>query len=702
MRTFLIYIISILFSVELALAQQNDIVYKIDSLKEVLVTTPKPHVKVEDNGGFSFNVKELLENTIVDNALDLLQEIPIVSRDGNVFSIPGLGEVKLTINGRTRTMSQEQVYEILAMTDPSRIKKIEVFFKSPASSGIKGSSINLDIDNGRSDELKLSGSLKTVMYQAKKFYPLGYVYGTIESKKWSLDMTYSLGQSKRVRETDNKITNHLKSSDHDLVLFDKSANDNFAHRLTTTFTYDLNNGGHIIVGNYYRNDDNKTNKSFNGTDNGSFYAEGKAPIISKKNDNSSYLEYVKGSLNIGINATLFDNTSTQNNDTKLANGRSSYIDTETSQRIHKYHAYFDNSKKLKYGTFGYGLRYYYIDVSTKQEITRNSGDREFASNVDSKYKEHELQGYVEWTQKIGDKIVLNADIWLEYQKAFQKSNNEKNELWNKVNALPDINVNYNIDKNHVLQFAFSSNNLYPSFSQSTPRSYYSSYYFQTSGNPNLIIGKKQSFNINYILYRNVIFGAFANICQDQINQYLRTSEKSLHGTYSYENFNHVNNYGVSASATQKWNEYFNQKLSLEIGMNDVYVDKENLYLKKNQNYFSGNISNNLILDKKKNLLFNFTALYKTKNISSIYLAKDRFDARVSLSYKLPKKGWNFILQGQNIFNTANTKTKSLLENQTVYTELNNDSQCVVFTARYNWNGYKDKKEKDIDKSRMGL
>lgn len=688
------------FSVELIFAQQNGDVYRIDSIREVLITSDKHYVKIDNNGAYVFDAKKLLEASSIESAADYLEEIPLVFIEKEEYHIVGAGKATVTINSRITELTQDMLFDYLSGIEATRIRKIEIYYKTPAAHGITGPSINFIISKARSEQTKMSGSAKATLYQAKKFYPIGNLYGLIEGKKWSIDMTYAAGQGKRTREVESIIINHLSTQDRNIHLEDKSGGDGVAQRATMSYNHDVA-GGNINVNYYYRHDDNETHKTFSATDNGSFFFDGTAPLHSITNNNSASADYTKGDFRIGGNMAIVNIDSEQKNNAHLASGQESRYETFAVQKTHTYNAYLSNSQKIGKGKITYGAQLTFHSINTTQ--TSDFKESSIAdNNFSSDHKETDLSLFAGWSQKVNDKLSINADLSLKYQNAKQTTDGKKENLWDRLLLLPDLNLVYRADDNNDLQFSITSQNIYPTFAQNSPRVYVSSYYYTNQGNPSLKPSKKYSFNLNYTIRRTYTIGMFTSLHKDMIAQYFLANDMSTNGLYSYANLNHFNHYGIFSSVLRGWNSNFNQKFSIETGFQDIKCNIDNKKLVKTSPYFATTLVSNVTLNKAKSFIFNCTLTYKSRMLSSIYSYKPELDARAGLTYRMPKIGWNFSLQGSNIFGTAKNRYRSLLNDQNASFIYDTDSQMVVFSAKYTWRGYKERKDKSADTSRTGL
>lgn len=698
---YIFIVIAMFFSADALFAQQQDVVYIVDSLKEVLVTRDKEHVKIGNDGSLIFDAKKYAENSIIENALDFLDEIPVITRDENSYSLIGGGVAAITINGRVNSMSQEQILDFLSTVEPNMVKNIRVFYRTPAQSGVHGASIDIELEQRRSHELNISGAAKTTMYQARKFYPLGYIYGFLEDKKWSLDMNYAIGQGKKSRINNSYVTHDLPRGTHEVEMEDKLLQDGLAQRFTATLNFDLK-GGVLAAGYYFRKDDQDTDKPYSATDNGNEYFWGEAPLHSKNKNNLAFVDYKKGKLALGVSSNITDYDSHQPNEIHFPSKQDFTIETDAHQKAKTYNAYFSNTNAIEYGEFSYGVELTNNIVTTSQSTsvdTRGDGDNTFSTE----HFDTEVSTFVGWSQKIGSKLFLNAELAMKYQVAEQETDNGKKEsLWDRVLILPGLDLSYKVNDHNALSLAVASASNYPTYVQGSPRINNSNYYFSSVGNPELKPEQIYQIRLNYVLNGAYTFGLFGNIAKDKITQYFIPSASEARGYYYFTNFDTFNSVGLSASAIKVWSNRFNQRWSGQISEQIAKGKIEDIDIDKTNTNFTTSLVSNFVLNRKKTLLYSVTLLYNGQSLSPSMVYKPAFEARMSASYRLPKYGWEFTLRGNDILGTANSKFKSGIPGHIADFKNDTDSQSVIFTAKYTWRGYKEKKEKAVNNSRTGL
>ena len=160
------------------------------NLPEVFVKAERPLVKMTD-GKLQYDIPNLMKSKPVDNAFDILGELPGVGKSGDNISLLGTSETTIIINGRKSSMTSEQLADMLKATPSSKVKKIEVMYSTPPQYGVRGASINVVIENDRSLADILKGEISLTGKQAWYFSPTALMNLSYTGKKYAADLSYS-------------------------------------------------------------------------------------------------------------------------------------------------------------------------------------------------------------------------------------------------------------------------------------------------------------------------------------------------------------------------------------------------------------------------------------------------------------------------------------------------------------------------------
>lgn len=128
------------------------------SIDEVTVKGNLP-MRVNELGALQYAGNQILQHHPVRNALDMLDEISVIQRVGNEYSIIGTTSFSLLINGKSKGMSQEQICTYLSSLSPNRVKNIEVYYNSPTKFGVRGASVNITLIEEKEKSFKITSEL---------------------------------------------------------------------------------------------------------------------------------------------------------------------------------------------------------------------------------------------------------------------------------------------------------------------------------------------------------------------------------------------------------------------------------------------------------------------------------------------------------------------------------------------------------------
>ena len=183
---------------------------EVNELAGITVRATRPIMKI-DNGRLDYDLKAIIENKLIDNAFDLLKELPSISSSGNSIDIIGaVGSTDILLSGRKSNMSLDQMIAYLRSLPSDRIEKIEVVYNPPASWHIKGSAINIILKE--ENKYSLQGQIQgNYANQYRNSYGGG---GSLflSSPKMSLDVIYSF-HDERTKEKSIQQTLHTLGSE---------------------------------------------------------------------------------------------------------------------------------------------------------------------------------------------------------------------------------------------------------------------------------------------------------------------------------------------------------------------------------------------------------------------------------------------------------------------------------------------------------
>ena len=176
-------------------------------LPEVMITGERPIVKAEQ-GKLVYDVPRLVGNLPVDNAYDVVKNLPGIVNMNNSLMLGGQ-EVTVVINGKVTTLSAEQLDALLKSIPVSRIEKAEVMYSAPARYQVRGPMINLILAPGTGQASSLQGELYTAFNQ--HHYESLAERGSLlySGRKFSADLLYSYSYDRDRRITEKEALHTL-------------------------------------------------------------------------------------------------------------------------------------------------------------------------------------------------------------------------------------------------------------------------------------------------------------------------------------------------------------------------------------------------------------------------------------------------------------------------------------------------------------
>lgn len=672
---------------------------RTEVLNEVTVSAKSSVLRVKENGALLYDIKELTKTSPVSNVLDILQEIPSVQRVGDNYEIVGTAGTTIILNGRKTNMTPDQLKELLSTTSPSQVKAVEIFYNTPSQYGVKGAAINIVMNRLRTDNLQFKGGLRTALYQGFYYYQTGGVDFTLSNKRWSWDIGYALGSTNRHYDLTLNSDHTVEDQTYDVKVEANQHAKIFAHRVTSNFNIDLKDKSSFNL--FYSLQLNDYKPKIN-----SDMDVDREPTLESRNkySNDKYLhsiiaEYQNGLWKIGADAIFYKLTSDQNMYSE--NQRSAELNSESTQEIKKFDLYVHNSSKIGAGTLSYGVDGFYSMTDNKHFTTWDRALEEDA-RFSTRQKEKSVDGFVGWSQKVGEKGMLSASLMLQYFHAQIEQKGDKQTLWEEWFLFPSLTYRHNLKPGQMLQLTFASNKSYPSYWDLNPSKNYINPYYMEEGNPQLKPYETYQLNLNYILHNKYIIGLFAELNPDYSTRLFYPYPDKLLASNRLINFDYSHRFGVMGVVPVKWNKSINTRLSANVYMKQDKGSLEDIVFDRNRISGSISLTNNFILNNPQTLSLQVSGAYQMPDIRGALDMEDWLYTSVSLMWQ-PKGGrWNFILKGEDLFNTYNMVEKSKHAPLDYSLKTIKDSRFASLSIRYSFGGYKEKRLKQVDTHRMGF
>ena len=639
----------------------------------------------------SCNMPLLIKQLPADNAYEALTHIPGVSDAGGAINFSG-NEVTLIINGRATTLTQEQLVDRLKAMPAAQLAKAEVMLAAPARYHVRGMAINI-VTKDYAGTNQLSGQLTGGLQQGKYAEGFGTFNLSIQRRKFGLDAQYKFIDGNSYEES-SRIANHplgnrrVKYADATSQKFFGITHD---YRLGMNYAFTKNHRLDIA----YTGKWNKSN-SYSHTTGSS--------TSGMNSDSHVYLHNVdvNYSLPFGLNVsgsytnyrtpqqqrldgTMSANENTTETERNLTSG--------SRQAISKWMFTADQTHSLKHGWgLSYGVKGQFTSNKSYQNTLDKAGNilPDATSSVD--IDERIWNIYAGFSKQINKAISLDASVAAEQYHS---------PIWDKWRIYPSLNALWKINDNHLLNLSFSSNSEFPSYWSTMSSVYYSSIYTEIHGNPDLKPYSYYNVNLMWQIKRRYTLMAFASLKPDYSVQLPYQPTDRMAVVLKETNFNYENSLGLQASAIFRAGKWLNGNV---FALGIYKHDKSDHFFdlpfdrKKLTAALGGTASIRLCSSQDLRLILN--PFFQSKVIQGVYDVSPIFRMNAKLQWTSQDGKWGLRINGSNIFNNQ-ADTRSVQGNQDYRMKINNNWSTVSFAVVYKFGGYKEKKIKAVDTSRMG-
>lgn len=660
------------------------------NLPEVIVKAEKPIVKLVQ-GKMVYNMHNLLEKLPADNAYEALTRIPGVSDATGTISLLG-NAVTLIINGQATTLTQEQLADRLKAMPAAQLAKAEVMLSAPARYHVRGMAINI-VTKDNAGTNQLSGQMVGGLQQSRYSTGFGNLYLSMQRGKFGLDAQYQYVNGNSYSES-SRIANHPLGSKR-VNYYDETWQKSFGithdYRLGMNYAFSKNHRLDIAyTGNWEKASSNIQTTGLS--------------VGRTHYDSHEYLH------NVDLNYSLPFGLTLSGSYTYYRTPQQQWLDgtmqvdentTETErnltsgseQTINKWMFTADQTHSLSHGWgLSYGVQGQFASNKSYQNTLDKKGNilPDATSSVD--INERIWNMYAGFSKQVNKAISLEASVAAEQYHS---------PMWNKWRIYPTLNALWGINENHLLNLSFNSNSVFPSYWSTMSNVFYSSTYTEVHGNPDLKPYSYYNVNLMWQIKRRYTLMAFASLKPDYSVQLPYQTADRVAVIMKETNFDYSNNFGLQASAIFSAGKWFNGNV-FAVG---TYKHEKSSHFfdlpfdrKKLSAILGGTASVKLCKTQDVRLILN--PFFQSKAIQGVYDISPIFRMNAKLQWSSHDGKWGLRLNGNNIFNNK-YDTRSVQGNQNFRMKLNNNWSTVTFAVVYKFGGYKEKKVKQVDTSRMG-
>lgn len=661
------------------------------ALSEVVIKGERPIVKVE-GGKLSYDLSQLTENKLVNNAYESLQQLPGVQEINGSLSLAGAHGLSIILNGKPTTMSYEQIADLLRNTPSSRVEKAEVMYSAPPQYHVRGAAINLILKGYRDGEGGLQGEINAGYTNRYKNGGQGGVSLLYNTRKWNIEFLYN------ARYGNNRQTTEVYSR-HTLK--------NKVHEITQTSTLDRRSLTHNvrIGGEYKFNEESNISLSYTGAFNpntkNTAHSAGNFAISDniKKGDDRMHnlaLDYLASNgIKAGANYTSYKSGDDQYFTNKDAENKLNKFQTTSGQCIDRWKVYLDRSHSLpKDWTLNYGTSFAYANDHNTQFYHATDDNDMSALNTDSRYDEFTYDVYAGFSKSIGERLSFSASVTGEYYKMASYHN------WS---FYPSAELTYMAGAAHILQLSFSSDKTYPGYWDLSESTGYISGYEEAQGNPMLKPSTDYSVNLNYIFKNKYIFSLSYDYEPDLFQQLAYQSTERLSLIYKTLNWDFQQSFAATAILPFKIGSRLDSHATLQAEYRQAKCD-DFFDISFDHSKWIGlaMLENNIILSGKPDIRMELTGLYMTPSIQGSFTLSSIWAINTGVRWNFANQKASLQLKANDLFNSVEGDVDITLRNKGQYMDMhsNNYSRNITLSFTYKFGGYKEKKHKQVDTSRF--
>lgn len=661
----------------------------MQNLPEVMVKGSRPIVKAE-RGALSYNMPQLMKELPADNAYEAITRIPGVSSSEEGIQHFG-NSVTLIINGKATTLTQEQLAERLKAMPAGQLAKAEVMLAAPARMHVRGHAINI-VTKDYAGTNQTSGQIVGAYRQSK--YSLGAAQGYLNMQrgKFGLDAQYQFSDgytNAQVSHSANHPLSTGRAAYHDLTR-NKNLDITHGYRLGMNYAFAK---GHTIDLAYT----GKWNKSC--AENRTY---GSATDTTHTDDHTYLHNFdLSYSLPFGLKLsgsyTYYRMPQRQRLNGAITSEETSeeterILTTSSRQTINKWMFAADQEHDLGKGWgLSYGVKAQFASNKSWQATLDKQGQTMPDATSSADIFERIWNFYGGFSKQISQGLSIEASVEGEQYHS---------PRWNKWHVYPTLEALWTINPDNILNLSFSSNSTFPSYWSTMSTITYSSSYSEIWGNPGLKPYSNYDIGLMWQFKQRYTLTAFANLQPNFAIQLPYQTSERMAVIMKETNFNYSNTYGLQASAMFKFGKWVSGN-AFAVGVYRHDKSDDFFDLPFNRHTFFGifGTTTSVRLHPKQNLKLIINPFFQTNAIQGVYDIDPIFRINADLRWTSDNGKWNIILKGNNLLNSK-INTTSTYRNQDFRMKVAQNWVTGTLSVIYKFGGYKEKKVKEVDTSRM--
>lgn len=683
-------------------------------LGEVTVKAERPRVKVVD-GALKYDVPQLIQDKAVTNAFEVIKQLPGIVGTSDEIQLLGAGTPQIILNGQLTTMSADQLLALLKTIPSSRVKTVDVMYNAPAKYNIKGSLINVVLDQAAAEASTLQGEIGADYLQNR--YASGKAHANIlySTSRFSVDFLVNGAKGRSYMGEDIIARHTLGGKVTEVDQSGRGSGYGTEGTMRLGLDYKFKNEDKLSA-TYYLNADKSNTDRMAGTVfsdlQNSALAEHRSSVT-KSNDKSSLhnfrLQYDGHTgLMAGMDFTRYHSPSFQH---FLENGSDTIITdmlNNSKQDISQWALFANHTHTFGAGwTLNYGVHGGYTNSKTYIDYFYDKGngyklDTESLEN--NVQKEYTGSLFTEVSKSFGEHFSATASLKGEYFKSDYTSNGLKSTLWNTWTFFPNASLSYTFTPQHIMQLNVNSDKNYPSYWELTPQSTPLNSYSVVVGNPALKPYRSYEGQLLYILRQKYTFVLFCNYEPDYFIQLPYQSSTELKNVFRYENLDYNLLAGVGVVVPFRVGEFWNSQVTVQgIRIQQKLDHFNDISFNKSKYMAQVFMNNTFVLSKARpNLKLDLNGYYVSGAIQGLYDIGQCYDVSAGLKWQFASDRATLLLKCANIFQSSVPRKVEINQgNQFSRMHKIDDTRCLSLSFIWKFGGYKSKEYKKVDTSRFG-
>lgn len=659
------------------------------ALNEVVVTGERPLVKA-DKGTLVYDAQVLSERTTASNAYESLLRLPGVMELNDELSLTGTKDMNILINGKPSSMNQDQLITLLKSTPVSQVKKIEVMYNAPAKYRIRGAAINIVLDNGKSTAPFWKGEVSGNYQQFVHANGDGNINISYTGKKLSADINYAAGY----RHKDSGMENDSHHTLHDKVYSIQQVNETEAkhwlHNVRFGLDYQLSEGNslHTAYTGSFQTKGNTTTRSKGN------YSDSESFRTSQEQMHNVNLDYTAAfGLNVGLDYTHFNSPSTQDFTNYLNTGEQHFL-VDERQTINRWNVYAGQNHDLPQGWgLNYGINFTFAREKSGQLYQLDAGTDLPVTNTDTHMREEAYNFYAGTEKSFKNQLSMSLSLAGEYYRLMD---------YQQWAVYPTFQLSYQPSSEHFFQLGFSSDKAYPNYWELQDITSYINGYMKLKGNPYLRPSTDYTASLTYIFKGKYIANVYYSHVKDFFSQLPYQSPDELALVYQSINLDYEQNAGLSLIIPFSVGTWWTAQCMFDGSYNQDVCDKYyNISLNRSNWRGIVQMNNTFRLSSPPNLQLEYNLLYVSPTLQGIYDVSSVWKMDLGLKWTFANDKAELKIQGNDLFNTFVPDGKIDYKGQKLNMDILNINRNLSISFTYKFNGYKEKKHKEVDTSRFG-